>query len=454
MAGEVAGDVDAGLEDLERELNWLARVLDLRFNLYFAREGPPGDPRTLADLAPPDPGDSPSAYARFLCEHRPALAERLAVILALVPHLRPQLLDVFFVKNATFDRRFTEFGGSRLDDEFEPTGETLAFVLGGASLDARVAVRRLLEPDHWLVRHDIVRPAPGHREQQPMKAPLRISPEYLSLFTTGRPTRPALGVEFPAQRVETTLEWDDLILHPSTLRQLQEIQTFITHGDTLMRDWGMGARLRPGHRALFHGPPGTGKTISVALLGKLTGREVYRVDLSLVVSKYIGETEKNLARVFDRAQQRAWILFFDEADALFGKRSNPKDAHDRYANQEVAYLLQRIELFDGISILASNLRENLDDAFTRRFESIVYFPLPRPAERLRLWRRGFSPRARLHPAVDLDAIARDHELAGGSIMNVIRQVSLVAIAEGEREITRDDLLQAIRRELMKEGQER
>jgi SpoVK/Ycf46/Vps4 family AAA+-type ATPase len=284
-----------------------------------------------------------------------------------------------------------------------------------------------------------------------MKAPLRISHDQLGLVMTGQRPRPALGVEFPAQRIETTLEWDDLVLHPSTQRQIEEIQTFLRHGDTLMHDWGMANRLRPGHRALFYGPPGTGKTMSAALLGKLADREVYRIDLSLVISKFIGETEKNLARVFDRAQQRGWILLFDEADALFGKRSSTRDAHDRYANQEVAYLLQRIEVFDGISILASNLRDNLDDAFTRRFESVVYFPLPRPVERLRLWSRGFSPRARLHRDVDLDALAREHELSGGSIMNVIRQVSLQAIAAGEREITRDDLQQAVRRELAKES---
>ena len=135
--------------------------------------------------------------------------------------------------------------------------------------------------------------------------------------------------------------------------------------------------------------------MTACLLGKSTGREVYKVDLSLVVSKYIGETEKNLARVFDQAQHKGWILFFDEADALFGKRSETKDAHDRYANQEVSFLLQRIETFDGIAILASNQRENIDEAFARRFESIIYFPMPRPEERLRLWRQGFSPQARL-----------------------------------------------------------
>jgi len=442
---------DVHLTDLERELEWLTRVLDLRFNVYFAREPRPGAPQTLAELPPPELGDSPSAYARLLRERPLELVERLALILALVPHLRPQLLDVFSVKNANFDRRFTEFGGVRIDDDFEPTGETLAFILDGASLAARAAVWRLLEPDHPFVRHDLVRLVPPPRAASPMKAALRISPDLLGLLLTGRRPPPALDPEFPAQRIDTAMTWDDLVLPPSTLRQLHEVQTFIAHGDTLMRAWGMATRLRPGHRALFHGPPGTGKTMSAALVGRLAGREVHRVDLSLVVSKYIGETEKNLSRVFDRAQQRRWLLFFDEADALFGRRSATNDAHDRYANQEVAYLLQRIESFDGIAILASNLPDNLDDAFARRFESTVYFPLPRPAERLRLWTRGFSTKARLAPDVDLGALARGHELSGASIMNVIRRVSLAAIAEDERAITEAHLLHAIRHELSKEG---
>ena len=441
---------DLELPVLERELQWLTRVIDLRFSLYFSRE-PVGDARSLADLPPPDHGDAPAAYARFLREHPLELPERLALALTLAPHLRPQLLDVFFVKNATFDRRFTEFGGHRHDDEFEPTGETLAFVLDGGSLATRAAVWRILDREHPLQRRDVLHPVPLSREQPAMKAPLRLSADHLALFTTGRRPPPTLDIDFPAHRLDTALTWDDLVLHPNTLRQLDEVQLFVEHGDTLMREWGMAARLRPGHRALFHGPPGTGKTISAALLGKRTGRDVYRVDLSLVVSKYIGETEKNLARVFDRAQQRGWLLFFDEADALFGKRSSPKDAHDRHANQEVAYLLQRIETFDGITILATNLHDHLDDAFARRFESIVHFPLPRPAERLRLWTRGLSPRARLDPRVDLGALAREHELSGAAIMNVLRRVSLTAIAEGERAITPEDLVAAIRHELGKEG---
>ena len=384
-------------------------------------------------------------------EHRLRGVERLALALALVPHLRPQLLDVFFSRNAQFDRRFAEFGGVRLDDEFVPTGETVAFLIDGGSLEARSVVASILDPQGSLRSCDLVRAAPTDGEQTPIKAPLRVSHDCVALLMTGRRPRPVLGADFPAQRLETELQWDDLVLHPGTLKQIEEIRTFVDHGDTLMRDWGMAPRLRPGHRALFHGPPGTGKTMCVALLGKLTRREVYRVDLSLVVSKYIGETEKNLGRIFDRAQLQRWVLFFDEAEAMFGRRTETKDAHDRYANQEVAYLLQRIEAFDGITVLATNLRDNLDDAFTRRFESVVYFPMPRPPERLRLWQRGFSPRARMAPDADLEAIARDHELSGGAIMNVIRRASLAAIADGQRPISKEDLIGGIRRELAKEG---
>jgi len=284
-----------------------------------------------------------------------------------------------------------------------------------------------------------------------MKSPLRVSEEFLGLVTTGQARRPDLSADFPARHIETKLDWSDLVLHPGTLTQVQEIEIWLRHGDTLMKDWGMGQKLRPGYRALFYGPPGTGKTMTACLLGRSTGREVYNVDLSLVVSKYIGETEKNLARVFDQAQHKGWILFFDEADALFGKRSETKDAHDRYANQEVAFLLQRIETFDGIAILASNQKGNIDQAFARRFESVIYFPMPRPEERLRLWRQSFSPKARLEESVDLDKIAAQYELCGGSIMNVVRYASLQTLESGSSTVTLETLQRGIRREHAKEG---
>ena len=208
---------------------------------------------------------------------------------------------------------------------------------------------------------------------------------------------------------------------------------------------------RPGSRSLFIGPPGTGKTLSACLLGKHCGCDVYKVDLSLVVSKYIGETEKNLARIFDAAEHKGWILFFDEADALFGKRTRVEDSHDRYANQEVSFLLQRIEEFDGVVILASNFRANIDDAFVRRFQSVVHFPMPKPPERLRIWRDAFPPHAHARRPLDLGRIAEKYELSGGTIMNVVRYASLMAVSRGGAAIALEDVEEGVRREFIKDG---
>ena len=434
--------------DLEQELAWFVNVVDTRMKNYFT----PDPAADASDLTPPDLSQSDSPYAGFVNHYQLSFPERTALLLALTPHIRPRLLDIFYVKNKNFDRKFTEFGGifGGPDGDFTPTGETLAFILAGDDLAVRFGLQSLLDSDHFFTKHNILRATPLSDEPA-MKAPLRLSDEYLSYFTTGEPRRPDFGANFPARFIETQLTWDDLVLQSGTRKQIEEIKTWVEHGQTLLDDWGMATKLRPGYRSLFYGPPGTGKTMTACLLGKSTGRDVYKVDLSLIVSKYIGETEKNLGKVFDQAQNKGWILFFDEADALFGKRSETKDSHDRYANQEVSFLLQRIETFDGIAILASNRRENLDDAFARRFESIIYFPVPRPEERLRLWQQGFSKQSQLDKTLDLEKIAHEHVLAGGSIMNVIRYASLEALKNERTLIASEDVLQGIRREYAKEG---
>jgi len=441
--------IELNSQDLEQELGWFAQVLDARFKLYFGQDT---DYQSVFDIAPPDLGTSESAFADFVRHYALSIAERIAFVLGLVPHLRPQLLDIFHTKNKTFDRKFTEFGGIHdTNGDFVPTGETLVFILAGGDLQARFAVQTMFDRDHFFAKHDILRLVPQGQKEPFMKAALRLSDECLAMVTTGHAHRPDMSADFPARHIETQLDWDDLVLHPGTLTQVREIEIWIRHGKTLMDEWAMNHKLRPGYRALFYGPPGTGKTMTACLLGKSTGREVYKVDLSLVVSKYIGETEKNLARVFDQAQHKGWILFFDEADALFGKRSETQNAHDRYANQEVSFLLQRIETFDGIAILATNQKNNLDAAFARRFESIIYFPIPRSEERLRLWQQGFSPKAKLEEIVDLDNIAEQYELCGGSIMNVVRYASLQALESGGSLVTLETLQRGIRREHVKEG---
>ncbi len=432
--------------DISAEMAWLAKVADVRFMLYFGKETAVRDVR---EVLPPDL-KSP-AFVRLISERSATFEERLAIALALAWHVQPELLDVFFIRNETFGRSFSEFGGIASNDgPFKPTGDTLAFLAAGADIPRRLSVRRLLEPDHWLVADRIIAP-PSRADQPPMKSPLELTGECLSLLTTGHSERPDFGVGFPAQRMETMAEWHELVLHPHTQAQVEEIGAWLQHKDVLMNQWGMAAKLRPGYRALFYGPPGTGKTLTACLLGKSVDLPVYRVDLSRVVSKYIGETEKNLARVFEEAERRDWLLFFDEADALFGKRTETKDAHDRYANQEVSFLLQRLEVFEGLTILASNLRENIDNAFVRRFESVVYFPMPRPEERVQLWKQGFPVPATLDETVDLHKISEEHDLSGGDIMNVIRYAALEALRGGNRPITGDDLIKGIYREYRKDG---
>ncbi|HWR89169.1 MAG TPA: ATP-binding protein, partial [Dissulfurispiraceae bacterium] len=280
---------------------------------------------------------------------------------------------------------------------------------------------------------------------------ITVPREIVELVTTGNVQRPAFSTDFPAKRIETRLDWDDLVLDPHTMERVLEIKTWVEYGEALLNDPDLRKKLKPGYRALFFGPSGTGKTLTASLLGKVADLDVYRIDLSMVVSKYIGETEKNLEKVFRKAENKRWVLFFDEADALFGKRTDIRDAHDRYANQEVSYLLQRVDDYEGIVILASNLRSNLDEAFTRRFQSIVYFPMPGRGERQSLWERGFSSRLRPDPAVDLSEIAAAYELSGGAIMNVVRYATLMTLKRGRQAISGDDIIDGIRKELQKEG---
>jgi len=188
-------------------------------------------------------------------------------------------------------------------------------------------------------------------------------------------------------------------------------------------------------------------------VGIRTGFDVYRIDLSQVVSKYIGETEKNLSRIFDRAEHQNWILFFDEADSLFGQRTQTKSSNDRYSNQEVSYLLQRIEDFNGVIILATNLKENIDEAFTRRFQSVINFPIPDENQRYLLWKKILGTSMPMSDDIDLHQIAADYRFAGGSIINVVRFGALRAVQRknGSAELNSSDLQEGLRRELKKQG---
>lgn len=435
---------------LEAELDWFFKVLDTRIKLQFGHECAYAD---IFEVEPPKLNGDESLYGHFVSHYNLSFAERVIFVLSLIPHIRPQMLDVFFTKNATNNRDFTEFGGRNGHSfpGFLPTGETGLFILAGDDLIKRFAFYYLFEADHFFARHHILTLENIKTGEPYLNGFLTLNREIIDLVTTGHVRKPMFGIDFPASLIETQMDWQDLVLDPYTMDHVLEIKAWIEYGHILLHDLGLVKKLRPGYRSLFYGPSGTGKTLTASLLGKVTKRDVYRIDLSTVISKYIGETEKNLEKIFQQAEHKDWILFFDEADALFGKRTKISDAHDRFANQEVSYLLQRVEDYAGVVVLASNLRSNVDEAFTRRFQSIIHFPMPRQSERLRLWQNAFSEKTELEGKVNLAEIAAKYELSGGTIMNVVRYATLMALKKETRIITYNDLLEGIRKEFQKEG---
>ena len=442
--------MEENARDIQKELLWLKNVLQLRSQLNAGNANGYSD---IQDLGPPKLGRSKSGYAELIKENKFGFTERFLIILAAVPHVKPELLDVFLQKNKTTNQLFSEFGGriSPQSNGFLPTGETAMFVLAGNNLDRRFSLLKPFEGDHAFARNQILWLEAVPEGEPILTGLLTLSQEVLDKITSGKVRKPTFSAEFPARLLTTKMQWDDLVLNSATFEQIEEIETWLTHKDTLMREWGMEKVLKPGYKALFYGSPGTGKSLSAALLGKKTGMDVYRVDLSQMVSKYIGETEKNLAKVFNKAEHKGWILFFDEGDALFGKRTQTKDSNDRHANQQVSYLLQRIEEYDGLVILASNLKSNIDDAFLRRFQSIIHFPMPNVQERLRLWKNGFSKKCKFHEDIDLPGIARKYEMSGGSIVNVVQFCSLRALKRNSDLITLQDMLKGIKKEYLKNG---
>ncbi|MEW1633067.1 AAA family ATPase [Streptomyces sp. NPDC093801] len=261
----------------------------------------------------------------------------------------------------------------------------------------------------------------------------------------------ASGLEGHTRRIRPAVDWNDLVLPEGPLEQLRELALRARHRDRVLGDWRLsagGGRGR-GVLGLFAGDSGTGKTLSAEVVAADLGLDLYVVQLSSVVDKYVGETEKNLERIFTEADRTDAVLLFDEADAVFGKRSEVKGAHDRYANMESSYLLQRLESFDGIALLTTNLRANIDEAFTRRLDLVVDFPFPDPGQRLALWRHGLAHVPSVE-GVDPAALARDFELAGGSIRSAVVTAAYLAAGRGG-EVTAEDLLEGARREYRKAG---
>jgi SpoVK/Ycf46/Vps4 family AAA+-type ATPase len=255
-----------------------------------------------------------------------------------------------------------------------------------------------------------------------------------------------------AQKIQPKYVWRDIVLPADRLQQLREICNYVRYRTLVYQEWGFDGKLSLGKglNALFAGPSGTGKTMSAEIMAGELGLDLYKIDLSTVVSKFIGETEKNLSRIFAEAETSNSILFFDEADALFGRRSEVRDSHDRYANIEIGYLLQKMEEYQGVVILATNFRKNMDDAFVRRMHFTIEFPFPDEKDRRRIWEQIWPERIPISPDLNLTFMARKFEITGGAIRNIALAAAFLAAADG-RVVTMSHLIRATRREYQKMG---
>ena len=433
---------------LETALKDLRHIISKRIEGHFT-----GQPLDLDIWLPKNfPGGVIQPSIATKLPQTPDLREWVILLLALIPHLHPDFFGSVIMEQLPNGGDFPEFGGAKGANHrgVLPTGETAQFILGGRDLAKRLETQAIFDEDHFFYRNDILWLETVREGEPAMSGRLILSPEWVAFLLTGREIRPKFSPDFPAKLATTRMEWTDLVLHAFTSEQLADVKRWMSYHRELEKDANLSRKINQGYRVLFYGPPGTGKTLTASLLGKEFQRDVYRVDLSQIVSKYIGETEKNLGKIFDRAQHQDWILFFDEADALFGKRTNVQSSHDKFANQEVSFLLQRIEDFPGLMILASNFKTNIDEAFLRRFHSIIQFPMPNAQERLKLWNQSMPVSILLNDNLPLAKLAETYEMSGASILNVVQYASLRALSREDKTLFGQDLMDGIRRELRKE----
>jgi DNA polymerase III delta prime subunit len=401
--------------------------------------------------------------------------ELTVLLIGITPHIQPELLDIIdeiihkAVKAEKISGDFADIGGVRGKNSrfFLPTGQTTLFLIADNDFSRRLQVQQLFGAEHIFWEKKIIWLEDMQNGEPAMHGRIILSPDYVDLLTYGTHKSPQFSISFPAKKIAPGKPFDtndddqppppsfnDLVIPDELREQINELKSWLDFNEELMTTYKMKGRLKKGYRTLFYGPPGTGKTFTAQILGNDLHKEVYKIDLSMVVSKYIGETEKNLELLFARAEDKGWILFFDEADALFGKRTNVRDAHDKYANQEVSYLLQRIEDYNGLVILATNMKNNIDDAFIRRFNSILKFPFPDQNQRALIWKKSLpddavwrkkvitgNSSAIIEEWVDIPETVKKYELTGGNIINIVHYASIKAVeALYEKEKEQQDLV--------------
>ncbi len=429
----------------KKEMSWVSDKIDQRLDLFFEK----GD-LEHKKILPPDIAKDKSIYADYITAYCKEEEERFIIAMTLATNFMPELFDRFLIKNKAIGKNFTEFGGSVSDKSgniFIPTLRTVAFILFGNNIAKYFNLQFYFDDKHFFKTLNIV--LINQEENSFLDSKLCIGQEFLQKVTNGNEYKPNYSSSFPANLITTDLDWSDLVLESHIFDEIEMINTWLKNKNQILESRLLSKKINKGYKCLFFGPPGTGKTLSATLLGKKNQLDVFRIDLSQVVSKYIGETEKNLASIFDIAENKNWILFFDEAESLFSKRTSVSDSKDKFANQKTAYLLQRVENYNGLIILATNLKPNIDLAFSRRLHSVIHYAIPNPLQRKKLWFNALRGIADITDS-DIQKIAETYQISGGSIKNVIQFAWLKSRADNSS-IKIENIMIGIRRELTKDG---
>jgi ATPase family associated with various cellular activities (AAA) len=412
----------ASADALNLELDWLGSVIYSRISSLKN-----GDAVELP--APPNLQFEESHYAKFVNEHNLTALERLVLILGCSLYLRPEILHPLGQDNDIRRLSMTDAGQQKL--ALSPTIETALFLAAHTNLQERVQAIQFFEPGHLFYRLSVFDMGASEPGESVFAASYQTAAAWRDLFLYGTWRAPRFSPHFPAHLIETTLGWDDLIVMLSTSDKIAEARESILAMPALRQDWKLGGIIPEGFRLLLHGDSGQGKTLTASLFGQLLKRPVYRIDVSAVASKWIGETMQRLDALFRTAENKDWILFFDEGDALLQQRSTEGGSESsRYSNMDAAFLLQRIESFNGIIIVATNLMQNIDRGFVRRFQSIIPFkPLDSEHQTLvwqRFWPHEQLAFPQLNNAVNLYL---NYPLSPAAICNVIRRAATYSVTQ-------------------------
>ena len=433
--------LEPNLQALQQLITWTKQTLDARLALT----------KEATYTIPPLPNWEESTWGNLLRRKTFTPEECLAIGLGLIPELDAKGLDVLANVAEEDDRVGGNAGGTngKQHQGILPTGQTLAFLLAATTDLGAAKARQLLHTQHPLIKEGVLMYADPESNEPSLSGILKISHEYLHILTYGTPYIPRLSTQFPAELVTTSMSWDDMVLPENTIFQLQEIMTWMQVRHELIAEGKMQKVLRPGYRAVFHGPSGTGKTLAAQLMAQQLNLPLLKVHTPMLVSKWVGETEKNLNRLFDQASGRDWILLFDEGENLFGQRGG-NSTQDQYSNQQIGFLLQKIERYDGLVIISSNRYASMDTAFKRRFESIIHFKAPGYQERLQLWSSIFEGIEIDQREVKFEALAEHYpEITGGLIINILRSARIWAHQQDRSWIKLVDIIRAIQKESYK-----